>query len=95
MKEMLNNKINVMNVSPRLYISDNCIITNYVNFIQYSNTYENLDKILENIDFKIYLDNIKCGYNFISEALVTANLLVYYSDLYSIIYLHNKIPNFI
>ncbi len=94
-EEMLNSKINVMNVSPRLYIADNCVITNYDLFMQYSSTYINLDKILENTNWKIYLDNIKCGYNFIGETLVTANLLIYYLDLHSVIYLHNKIPNFI
>lgn len=94
-EEMQNNKINVMNVSPRLYIADNFIITNYNLFIQYSNAYVNLDKILKNNDYETYLNNIGCGYNFNSEVLVTVNLLIYYDDLYEIICQHNKIPNFI
>jgi hypothetical protein len=60
-EELLNNKINVMNTSPRLYISDNCVIANYELFLKYSKTYINLEKILINTDLKIYLDNIKCG----------------------------------
>jgi len=93
-EEMIHNKINIMNISPRLYISDHLIISNYNNFIKHSNVYENLYKILENIFWKTYLDNIKCGYGFVSETLATANLLIYYQDLYSIINLHNKIPLF-
>jgi hypothetical protein len=71
------------------------IITNYELFLQYSNTYKNLDKILENINYKKYLDDIKCGYQFVVETLVTGNLLIYYENLHEIIYLNNKIPNFI
>jgi hypothetical protein len=93
-EEMLNQKINTMNVLSRLYISDHIIITNYELFLQYSNTYENLDNILENINYKKYLDDIKCGYQFVVETLVTANLLIYHSNLYDIIYLNDKIPCF-
>jgi hypothetical protein len=94
LKTMQNNKINVMNVLPRLYIADNMVITNFDNFIKYSNAFNNLDKIFVNIEYKKYLEDIQCGYNFINESLTTANLLIYYNDLRDVICMNSYVPNF-
>jgi hypothetical protein len=94
-EEMIMDKINVMNVQPRLYIPDNFIATNYDLFIKYSNTYPNLNNILRNVNYADYLNHINCGYGFVTETLVTANLLFYFDRLDNIIHFHNKIPNFV
>jgi len=95
MEEMFIDKINVMDVQPRLFISDNFVVTNYDLFIKYSNTYPNLTQILQNFHYEYYLNSIHCGYGFVNETLVTANLLLYFERLDHIIHLHHKIPNFI
>jgi hypothetical protein len=93
-EEMLIDRINVMNVHPRLYIPDNFVVTNYDLFLKYSNAYPNLNQILQNEDWEDYLNRIHCGYNFVNETLVTANLLMYFNRLDNIIHMHGKIPNF-
>lgn len=93
--EMSIDKINVMDVYPRLYISDNFVVTNYDLFIKYSNTYPNLKQILKNVHYEYYLNSIRCGYGFVNETLVTANLLIYFERLDHIIHLHSKIPDFV
>lgn len=92
---MKNNKINGMNVLPRLYLADHIVITDFDNFIKYSNAFNNLDKIFINLEYKKYLEDIQCGYNFINESFTTANLLIYYNNLQDIIHMNSDIPNFI
>jgi hypothetical protein len=93
-EDMQKNVINCRNVSPRLFIADNLIITNYELFIKYSSTYSNLLLIMNNYKSKEYLDHVGCGFQIVNETLVTANLKLYYDDLYNVIYFNNKIPNF-
>jgi hypothetical protein len=92
---MKNNKINVMNVFPRLYLADHIVISDFDNFIKYSNAFNNLDKIFIKLEYKKYLEDVKCGYNFINESLTTANLLIYYNDLRDVIHMNSSIPNFL
>ena len=94
-EDLKKNVINCMNVNPRLYIAYNLIITNYDLFIKYSSTYLNLLKIMNNIKDKEYLEQIGNGFAIVNESLVTGNLKLYYNNLHEIIYLNNKIPNFI
>jgi hypothetical protein len=77
-----------------MYIADNLIITNYDLFLIYSNTYLNLLEIMTitNIEFR---ESIGYGWGLIAESLVTSNLRLYYDNLYEIIYMNNKIPNFV
>lgn len=93
-EDMQKTVINSRNVSPRLFIVDNLIITNYELFIKYSSTYSNLLLIMNNAKIKEYLDLIGCGFQMVNETLLTANLKLYYEDLYKVVYLNNKIPNF-
>lgn len=93
-EDMKCNVINCRNTSPRLFIIDNLIITNYDLFIKYSNTYSNLLLIMNNTENKKYLDDIGCGFAIVNETLVTANLKLYYNNLHEILFMNNKIPNF-
>jgi hypothetical protein len=87
--------VNNMNVKPRLYIPYNLIVTNYDLFIKYSSVYSNLLKIMDNDEIQEYIDSIGCGFRVVNESLLTANLKLYFDNLYEIIYYNNKIPNFI
>jgi hypothetical protein len=93
-EDLKKDKINCMNVYPRLYITDHLIISNYDLFIKVSNTYLNLFQIMNDTD-KEYLEAIGTSYAVVNESLITANLKLYYNDLHEIIYLNDKIPNFI
>jgi hypothetical protein len=94
-EDMKKNVINCMNVSPRLYVTDHLIVTSYDLFILYSSTYVNLLTILNNDSDTKYLNEVGCGVAIVNEALITSNLKKYYNNLHSVIYLNNKIPNFV
>jgi hypothetical protein len=93
-EDMKKNVINCRNVRPRLFVVDHLIITNYELFIKYSNAYSNLLLIMQNAKDKQYLENIGCGFAMVHETIVTANLKLYYDNLYDILYLNDKIPDF-
>lgn len=94
-EDMNKNVINCMNVNPRLYIADHLVIMNYDLFFKYSITYLNLLEIMNNYNIKEYVESIGCGWGLTNETLVTSNLKLYYDNLYEIIHMNNKIPNFI
>ena len=93
-EDMQKNVINCRNTSPRFFVIDNLIITNYELFIKYSNAYSNLLLIMNNSEHKDYLDRIGCGFAMVNETIVTANLKIYYDNLYDVLYLHDTIPDF-
>jgi hypothetical protein len=89
-------KLNSMkNCDNRLYISDHLVISNYDIFTKYSSTYINIDKIVNNKELIDYLNYVNCGHNICPETLMTANMYLYYKDLYDIVYYNSKIINYI
>ena len=90
------NKIHTMVGGPnRLYISDHFVLSNFDMMKKYSSAYENLELFLSKTEYINYLNKIGAGPNFAVENIMTGNLLNYYDDLYSIIYLDPQIPNFV
>jgi hypothetical protein len=89
-------KIYSMNVLPRMYIVDHLLICSCDLFLKYSNTFLNLENIINNNNIKIISEQIRCGYNLVAESLVTCNMILYYDiDIINMIDFNNNIPNFI
>ena len=89
------NKINCIDQYTRCIISDHLIITNYKLFNEYSKSFINLNKFINNEKILYKLNEIGAGCNFTVETLVTSNMLLYYENIYDIIYMNKEIKGFI
>ena len=75
-------KLYCVNVLPRMYIYD-----------IYSNAYKNVDKMINNHYCKEVLNNIKCGFNFVPESIMTANIVLHCKNVKDILFFSNDIPD--
>ena len=98
-KNFINLNLNNLNLdkiyttnNKKIYINDSIVITNYNNFLLYSNAFKNIDKIINNIDIEQKSINMIGGFTFIPECFMTCNLLYY--NLYDKIDTNHNIPNF-
>lgn len=78
----------------RTYIVENFVVANLNNFKNYSQSYINIDKIINNNEIKKITEECNCGYNFIPEVITTANIIYLYNTL-DILAFRTDIPNYV